>query len=96
MTGSPVASRMARTMAAARGGSQSSAEPAPFLVTFFTGQPMFTSMIWAPALLAEQRGPGHHLRLAAEDLQRVGALHLGVVPQVAHRPGARRASAPAR
>ena len=78
---------MARTMAAARGGSHSSADPAPFLVTFFTGQPMLMSMICAPHCLPMQRGLGHHLRLAAEDLQRVRPLDLGVVPQVPHRPG---------
>ena len=32
---------------------------------------------------------GHHLRLSAEDLQRVRPLHLGVMPEVANRPGVR-------
>jgi len=41
--------RMARTMAAARGRSRSSAEPAPFLMNFFTGQPTLRSSHSTPA-----------------------------------------------
>ena len=69
-------------------GRTAAREPAPFLVTFFTGQPMLMSMICAPYSLPMTRGLRHHLGLAAEDLQRVGPLHLGVVAQVPQRSAA--------
>ena len=51
-SGTSTASRMARMMAKAVSGVRRRPEPSPWLATFGTGQPMFTSSIFAPAATA--------------------------------------------
>ena len=51
VTGTPCgaqAATTASTIASARASSFINAEPAHWLQTFFAGQPMLMSMIWAP------------------------------------------------
>ena len=49
VTGTSTAETTAVSMSLTKLGSRSNAEPAAFLSTFFAGQPILISIIWAPS-----------------------------------------------
>ena len=77
---------------AACSGSRIRLQPALCFAIFGTGQPMFTSTMFAPKALDDLRGVGHLLGIAAEYLNRHRALFFGVLGELqraidaAHEP----------